>query len=55
MHNPIADKPNAQSIVGIENCIRFNNISFKYEEDDVIKELIYHQQRTYGSFSWAIW
>jgi len=36
--NPLKDIPNAKEIKGFNNEIRFNNISFKYENEYVLKD-----------------
>jgi subfamily B ATP-binding cassette protein MsbA len=35
--NPLQDKPDAKVITGFSNEIRFNNVSFKYKDDYVLK------------------
>ncbi len=35
--NPIADRPNAKHIATIEDTITFENISFKYEDENVLE------------------
>ena len=39
LKNPIADKPDAQQLSSIEEAITFENISFKYEDELVIKNV----------------
>lgn len=35
--NPLKDKPNAKVITGFQKEIKFNNVSFKYKDDYVLK------------------
>lgn len=35
--NPLQDKPDAKTITGFSHEIKFNNVSFKYKEDYVLK------------------
>lgn len=39
LKNPIADKPDAKELSSIEEAITFENISFKYEDELVIKDI----------------